>query len=268
VSDYIKTYSAGNPVLIFGDANSRYTREGDIPEIFRTENGMTDVWIELIRGGVEPTTEAEAPVCGNPSADITCEIIDKVWYRGSATVQLQATEIHYAGHMFLQENGDILSDHNPVLVDFSWTASEQLRVSDRFGGEYGQSFNDLDVVGGLESPKVTSITLRAGNRVDAVALTLSSGQTLSHGGAGGTPTTLTLNEGEALTGATLCRGERDGKARIFWMELRTSTGRSLAAGVKTTDCVSRTGEDGWEIVGFVGRSGDEVDQLGFVYSRT
>jgi hypothetical protein len=267
VSNYIKTYSAGNPVLIFGDSNSRYTRESDIPEIFRTENGMTDAWLELIRSGVEPTTETEAPPCGNPAASTTCEIVDKLWYRGSATVSLKATKVQYAGNMFLQENGDILSDHNPVLVDLEWTASEQLGVSDRFGGENGQSFNDLDVASTLQNPKISSVTVRGGSRVDAVAVTLSSGQTVSHGGTGGTATTLTLNQGETLTEATLCRGEKDGKARIFSIEIKTSSGRTVAAGVKTNDCVSRTAGSGRQIVGFLGRSGTEVDQLGFVYSR-
>lgn len=267
VSNYIKTYSAGNPVLVFGDSNSRYTRKDDIAQIFRTDNGMTDAWIELVRSGVEPTTETEAPACGNPAASSTCEIVDKLWYRGSATVSLNATEFQYAGNMFLQENGDILSDHNPVLVDFEWTASDQLSVSDRFGGEYGDSFNDLDVVSTLESPKVSSVTIRGGSRLDGVALKLSSGQTVSHGGNGGTANTLTLNEGETLTEATLCRGEKDRKARIFSIELKTSSGRSVSAGVRTNDCASRTAGNGRQIVGFLGRSGDEVDQLGFVYSR-
>jgi hypothetical protein len=267
VSDYIKTYSSGNPVLVSGDANSRYTRTGDIPTIFSTENDMTDVWVELVRSGVPPTPGSEASVCDNPSPNTTCEIVDKVWYRGSPTVSLEAKKLQYAGHMFLQENGNVLSDHNPVLVYFAWTTSAQLRVSDRFGGEFGQSFNDLDILASLEGAKVSSVTLGGGNRVDAVSLTLSSGQTVSHGGDGGTFMTLTLNAGEALTGATLCRGEKDGKFRIFYLEITTSAGRSVQAGKKTSDCVSPIAGNGWEIVGFLGRSGDELDQVGFVYSR-
>ncbi|CAO2650982.1 Nn.00g092790.m01.CDS01 [Neocucurbitaria sp. VM-36] len=120
VSDYINTHSTGNPVLVFGDSNSRYTRTGDIPSIFSTANGMKDAWIELVRGGIAPQPGTNALLCDNPSPNSTCEIVDKLWYRGSSAVELEAKNFQYAGHMFLQENGDILSDHNPVLVDFAW----------------------------------------------------------------------------------------------------------------------------------------------------
>ena len=123
MSDYIKQNSEGNAVLVFGDSNSRYTRAVDVATIFRTENGMTDAWVELIRSGEEPAPGSEAIVCENPSTTTACEIVDKVWYRGSSDVTLRATEFQYAGNMFLQEDGNILSDHNPVLVDFSWSLS-------------------------------------------------------------------------------------------------------------------------------------------------
>ncbi|KAF1851902.1 uncharacterized protein K460DRAFT_351770 [Cucurbitaria berberidis CBS 394.84] len=120
VSNYINTHSTGNPVLVFGDSNTRYTRTGDIPNIFSTANGMKDAWIELIRGGVAPQPGTDALLCDNPSPNSTCEVVDKVWYRGSPAVDLRAVRLQYAGAKFLQENGAILSDHNPVLVDFAW----------------------------------------------------------------------------------------------------------------------------------------------------
>ena len=121
VSDYIKANSAGNPVLVFGDSNSRYTRTDDIPAVFKDENGMTDVWVELIKKGVPPAKGADALLCQNPSTTNDCEIVDKVWYRGSSSVKLSATKFAYAGNMFLSDKGEILSDHNGVLVDFSWS---------------------------------------------------------------------------------------------------------------------------------------------------
>lgn len=121
VSDYIKANSAGNPVLVFGDSNSRYTRTDDIPAVFKDENGMTDVWVELIKKGVPPAKGADALLCQNPSTTNDCEIVDKVWYRGSSSVKLSATKFAYAGNMFLSDKGEILSDHNGVFVDFSWS---------------------------------------------------------------------------------------------------------------------------------------------------
>lgn len=123
----MKVNSVGNPVVVFGDSNTRYTRAGNISAVFSTENGMKDAWIELVRNGVAPTAGSDALLCDNPSPNTTCETVDKVWYRGSSAVTLQATTFDYAGDMFLQEDGNILSDHNPVLVDFTWTNSQFTR---------------------------------------------------------------------------------------------------------------------------------------------
>ena len=267
VSDYIKANSIGNAVVVFGDSNSRYTRTDDIPAVFKEQNGMTDTWLQLVRNGVAPAKGADALLCSNPATNNTCEIVDKTWYRGSAAVSLQAKTFDYAGHLFLQENGDLLSDHNGVLVDFAWSVVDRLRVSDVFGGEEGTWYNDLDAVSALPASKVTSITLRGAERVDNVAVTLASGQTFAHGGTGGSPSTLTLASGETLTSATLCQGQKDNKTRIFYAQFTTSTGETVQTGAKTSYCVTRSAGAGRSIVGFLGRSGDEVDQLGFIYSK-
>lgn len=229
---------------------------------------MEDAWVKLVRSGTPPAPGSETLECDNPSQSLTCETVDKFWFRGSSAVQLQATKFQYAGNIFKQENGDILSDHNPVLVDFAWDLSTQWRAGAAFGGEGGAWYNDLNDVATLGAAQVASVTLRGGNRLDAISLTLTSGQTYSHGGSGGTATTLALNAGETLVGATLCSGEKDGKQRIFYASLRTSAGRSIASGVKTSTCVETTAEAGYAFVGFLGRSGDGVDQLGFVSRKT
>lgn len=143
VSDHITTYSAGNSVLVFGDTNSRYTRSDDVPRLFTTANGMTDAWVQLAKGGVAPAAGSDALLCDNPSSTTSCEIVDKVWYRGSPSLTLAATKFQYAGNQYLQTNGSILTDHDPVLVDFKWTVSNTLRVSDPQGGPHGDFYNDL-----------------------------------------------------------------------------------------------------------------------------
>jgi hypothetical protein len=228
---------------------------------------MTDVWLQLVRNGVAPAKGADALLCDNPSPNTTCEIVDKTWYRGSPAVNLQAKTFNYAGNMFLSETGTILSDHNGVLVDFAWTLVDRFGISDTFGGESGTWYNDLSSISGLSSAKVSSITLRGAERVDAVSLRLASGQTLSHGGNGGTASTLTLGSGESLASATLCRGQKDGKTRIFYAQFSTSARKTISTGVKTSDCVTRSAGTERSIVGFLGRSGDGVDQLGFIYSK-
>lgn len=250
--------------MVFGDSNTRYTRTGDIPGVFGTENGMEDVWIELVKKGVAPAAGSSALLCGNPSNTTACETVDKVWYRGSSALTLQATTFDYAGDMFLQADGNILSDHNPVLVDFTWTLKGKLQVGDAYGGESGDWYNDLDTLSKISNAKVSSVTLRGKERLDGVSLSLSSGETLSHGGTGGTAFTLTLDAGETLTAATLCQGEKDGKTRIFYAQLRTSAGKNVSAGTKTSTCVEKTAASGTSFVGFLGRDGDEIDKLGFI----
>ncbi|KAF2163046.1 hypothetical protein M409DRAFT_26492 [Zasmidium cellare ATCC 36951] len=123
VADYISANSEGQPVLVFGDTNSRYTRTGDGIRIFSTQNSLADAWVELEMGGVEPTEGSDALVCENPSPIETCEIVDKVLYRSGHDVGLTAVSFEYAGDKFLQSNGSVLSDHDPVLVQFEWTVS-------------------------------------------------------------------------------------------------------------------------------------------------
>lgn len=103
--------------------------------------------------------------------------------------------------------------------------------------------------------------------MDAVSITLTSGQTFTHGGTGGDAYTLKLNSGESLTSAVICQAQYNGDTRIFYMQVTTSAGRTVAAGVNSGDCVTRTADSGWGIVGFTGRSGDEVDRLAFIYAK-
>ncbi|TLS29214.1 hypothetical protein PpBr36_00902 [Pyricularia pennisetigena] len=264
VSDAIKARSEGNAVLVFGDTNSRYTRIPDGITVFRLQNGMTDPWVELIRGGVEPTVES---LCSNPSTTNSCETVDKVFYRSSPTLTLKAKEWSYASNKFLQDNGDLLSDHNPIAVNFDWSVGSSLRTSDEFGGPHGTFFSDVPTLAAKgRVPKVSAIQLRGANRLDWVSVTLADGSSTAHGGSGGTASDLALAANEFWTGATLCRGQRNGRTRNFYIKATTSTGRTVESGKTTEDCKNFTAPAGWQIVGFAGREGDEVDRLAFVYA--
>jgi len=132
------------------------------------------------------------------------------------------------------------------------------------GGAYGTWFNDLNAI--PAKPKASTITFRGASRLDSVALTLSSGQTFSHGGTGGTQASLTLAANEYWTSANICQGTKSGKGRIFYILATTSTGRTLASGTATSDCATYTAPTGWQIVGYMGRDGDEIDRLAFIYA--
>ncbi|EPE25404.1 DNase I-like protein [Glarea lozoyensis ATCC 20868] len=261
VANYVDKWSAGNSVIIFGDTNSRYTRALDNIAVFQTQNHLIDPFVQLQRGGVNPTVET---LCDNPSRNNNCETVDKVFYRGSKQLALTATYFNYESTKFLQADGSILSDHNPITVNFTWSVAPTRRQSPFYGGPHGTWFNDLDYL--PTSPRASVITFRGASRVDSVGVTLTSGATFTHGGTGGTATSLTLNSGEYWTTAKLCQGQKDGWTRIFYIQATTSTGRTLATGTTTVDCVTYAAPKGWGIVGFLGQGGDEVDQLGLLYA--
>ncbi|KAI2464607.1 endonuclease exonuclease phosphatase family protein [Annulohypoxylon bovei var. microspora] len=263
VADAIDTNSIGNAVLVFGDTNSRYTRADDGITIFSTQNGLTDTFVQLIRGGVVPTVET---ICDNPSTTNTCETVDKVFYRGSPLLTLTATYWNYESDKFLQSNGSILTDHNPITVNFTWSAGSALRQSGFWGGPHGDWFTDVTTLATKTSPKASVLTFRGGSRLDSVGLQLTDGTTFTHGGTGGDVSTLTLSSGEYWASAQLCQGQKSGETRNFYIKATTSTGRTLASGTSTSDCTTFTAPSGWGIVGYLGQDGDEMDQLAFVYA--
>ncbi|GAB7109714.1 hypothetical protein JCM4814A_80290 [Streptomyces phaeofaciens JCM 4814] len=50
-------------------------------------------------------------------------------------------------------------------------------------------------------------------------------------------------------------------------EFTTNLGRTLVGGSATSGCVTRSAPSGWQIAGFHGRSGNEIDKLGVIYTK-
>ncbi|WP_105968866.1 jacalin-like lectin [Streptomyces geranii] len=264
LSAFIQANSAGNAVIVAGDTNTRYTRAGDNIRTLVADNGLTDAWVQLVKGGVQPTQGADALLCPTTAPTNNCEVVDKIFYRGSKLVNLSATRYNNEWASFLDSAGGNLSDHFPHTVDFSWALPSNLRASDFIGGPHGTAFNDSDNLPATPSPR--TLTLRGGSRLDAVSLTLDGGTALTHGGTGGTATSLTLASGEHLTSVKLTQGQKDGRTRIFSAAFTTDRSRTLTSGTATSDTATFTAPSGWQIVGFTGRSGSEIDKLGVVYA--
>ncbi|KAJ5580521.1 hypothetical protein N7450_006822 [Penicillium hetheringtonii] len=269
VADYIDTWSIGNAVVVMGDTNSRYTRSEDTGiRVFNSQNNLKDVWVELEMNNVYPTAGAEASICDNPSTIETCEIVDKALYRRSDIVTLAANGFRYDGTNFLntdpEYSGAVLSDHNPILVNFTWSKSTALRQSQFAGGPHGDWFNDLPNI--PSTPTLSTIRFRGANRVDGVAAELSDGTTFTHGGTGGTEVSLSLGSNEHWIKTELCTGQYNNHTRIFYIKATTDMGNTLEAGTSTDNCSTFTADDGFAVVGFMGQDGDEIDQLALIYS--
>lgn len=130
LADFIEVYSADNAVLVLGDWNSRYTRDGDIlPEVL-ADAQLSDVWIELAWGGVLPPVGAPLDDCllGN-LAGPDCERVDKVMYRSSASLALTPLLYEVPAAEFSDEMGIPLSDHDPVRVTFGFEAVPEPSVA-------------------------------------------------------------------------------------------------------------------------------------------
>lgn len=142
---FINSHSKGNAVVVMGDTNTRYTRSGDTIGEFAAANGLTDAWVQLIRGGTPPAKGSDALVCDQTGATVpnTCEVVDKVLYRGSKLVSLNATSYNNEHAKFLTGDGLMLSDHDPIAVGFSWSRNAAFQLSDQFGGPHGDYFNDI-----------------------------------------------------------------------------------------------------------------------------
>ncbi|EUC58844.1 endonuclease/exonuclease/phosphatase family protein, putative, partial [Rhizoctonia solani AG-3 Rhs1AP] len=265
LADFIDANSVGNAVIIFGNTNSLYTSPEDNIRILTIQNGLTDAWVQAI-GGNTPAVGANQMVCppGIPS-NISCEGVDKIFYRGSPIINLTSSGFFYDTSRFLSPEGIPLADRNPVRVEFEYTLKPGLRQSDLGGGPHGTWFNDLHLI--PSSPALSSITLRGGNRLDGLTLILTSGQAFVHGGWGGNPYWLTLASGEYITVVKLCWGKRNGHTRIFYARAITNIGGSVQAGKVTENCTNATAPSGYGVVGTYGRAGDEIDQLGFIYGE-
>jgi endonuclease/exonuclease/phosphatase family metal-dependent hydrolase len=118
---YIKQHSQGNPVIIMGDFNSRYTREGDTIRAF-SDMGFKDLWIELVRYGSIPDISPDRlDDCDPNRTGANCERVDKIFYRSSDEVQITPTLFQVDDSRFYYQGNDTLelSDHWPLFADFT-----------------------------------------------------------------------------------------------------------------------------------------------------
>ncbi|KAL2888049.1 hypothetical protein HOO65_040386 [Ceratocystis lukuohia] len=262
VSDYIKTWSEGNAVMVFGDTNSIFSRTADNINIFNEQNGMTDAWYTLVRKG-----DASADItCYNPSDTLMCELGDKVISRGSPLLKLDATAFEYVGDSFLQSDGQVLSNRDPVKVSLTWTQGETLHQSDFVGEADGDAwFNDATALSAKSNrPKTATIAFSGGDVVTQVSLTLNDNTKFEHGVVGSQSKELNLEVDEFWTTVDLCQCTESGSGIVYIKATTTKQGL-LEVGKATNNCQTHSAPSGFQIVGFAGQSGSQIEQLSVIY---
>ncbi len=120
LTNYIQQHSKENPVIIMGDFNSRYTRNGDTLELLKNI-GFKDAWIEVIRNGEYP--QKGTPSLTNCSADKNtsyCEVVDKILYRSNNLIELTPLQYALDDVRYYDKANSPLSDHYPLFVTFEF----------------------------------------------------------------------------------------------------------------------------------------------------
>ncbi|KAG4046199.1 hypothetical protein PC123_g18414 [Phytophthora cactorum] len=143
-----------------------------------------------------------------------------------------------------------------------------IRLGETFGGPHGKRFSDLDLAS--TGQIVRSITIRSGERVDAVSIDVTdpSGQTttLYHGGGGGDKNTLTLGTDEYITGIEAHSGKHFGRTRIKYIEFTTNKRNAISGGYPTGNIEKDSAPEGYQLGGFVGSSANELDSVGAIWT--
>lgn len=107
----------GNPIIIMGDTNCRYTRDPLESTIIAA--GFSDPWIDLEREGVYPKMGDESLMVGDLGYQ-KGEVVDKVFYKDGTNVKLDATKYFVDAEGYTDEGG-LLGDHPPVIVTFEYS---------------------------------------------------------------------------------------------------------------------------------------------------
>lgn len=122
LQEYIEQKSMGNAVIVMGDTNSRYSRSKDTIAEFADALNLTDAWIKLERNNIRPSKGSGPLLCGyNNTNENTCEVVDKIMYRGSEQINMQAIDFQNYNKSFLNDDGVMLSDHSPIAATLQWS---------------------------------------------------------------------------------------------------------------------------------------------------
>ncbi len=107
---YIEAESAGHAVILGGDTNLHTDLEH--PE--GADGADTEIWDRFLQ------TTGLADVCTSVDCDEPARI-DKIAFRSNDEVELTALSHQFHGDEFVNGDGEALSDHEPLSVDFRWT---------------------------------------------------------------------------------------------------------------------------------------------------
>jgi hypothetical protein len=104
LADFILEHSAGQAIIVGGDFNLRRTRPAD--------DEMLDLFLER----TELTDVCAVVDCGADDDEI-----DKFLFRSDGRVTVEPLTHSFEREKFRRDDGEPLSDHDPLAVTFQWT---------------------------------------------------------------------------------------------------------------------------------------------------
>lgn len=120
LADFILEHSAGRAVIVGGDTNLRFDRsrreeqqviDGGTWAQFQEATGLRDVCATIDCGDLDTM-----------AADEGFSAHDRFAFRSGGGVELRALSHRFERDRFMRDDGEPLSDHDPVAVVFEWRA--------------------------------------------------------------------------------------------------------------------------------------------------
>ncbi|MCB1028412.1 MAG: hypothetical protein KDB24_11710 [Microthrixaceae bacterium] len=112
---YIEEHSEGNAIILGGDTNLHIDPAG--PDAHPDAHDGEDqvIWNDFL-DATGLTDACDATKCDGPLE------IDKFAFRSSDEISLEVTDYRFVASDFVDEAGEPLSDHDPLLARFDWSA--------------------------------------------------------------------------------------------------------------------------------------------------
>ena len=264
LAEYINNVSAGKAVIVFGDTNSRYTREGDdFYNLLLVPCNLKDAWIQNVMDGEIPPKGESRMV---DDLGQLGEVVDKIWFRSGKNVEINASTFKVLFTEFTDDEGNQLSDHYPITSRIDYKLIDNIKTSDTFGGDGGEGFSFLEKIGGRYPQNVKIST---GDRVDRVGFTYYEHGLVTAGGNGGNEQTYTFKEGEYITSIKVCKAKKNlfSTYRVIYINIITNLNGGISGGKCGGEEMTFLAPDGYVIVGFIGYASDEVDRIGCIYQK-
>ncbi|KAG6584966.1 Vps9-Ankyrin repeat-containing protein [Phytophthora cinnamomi] len=198
---------------------------------------------------------------------------DIVWFDGVSDVRLLKERLFLDPMLVIEFIRQIVNHKAVTMAALVATGAADLPkgvyLTETYGGPHGDAYSDVGRV--FAGQVVKSITVCSGDRVDGVGLEVEGlSDQLYHGGRHGSTNTRTLATGENVISMEVHWDKHDSHTRIFFVNFTTSLGNSIVGGTPVPDPNHKAkvaAQRGYQLGGFVGYAGRELDSVGALWTQ-